>query len=107
MSKRFTPKAATYTSRLAMIQDKIRALRAEIAPLEEEEKALKAFLMPFYDEGKTEVESGKNNFIVDFSITHRRVLNQQRAKIMLDHLGKKVPFTKIDVISFKVQEESK
>jgi predicted nuclease with TOPRIM domain len=107
MSKRFTPKAATYTARLAEIQNQVRDLRAELGPLEEEERALKAHLMDFYEEGKTEVEVGRKTLIVDFSITHRKVLNQAKAKILIANLGKKVPFTSTDVVSFKVYGESK
>lgn len=102
MTKRFTPKASTYTERLAEIQDKQSKLRAQLTALDAEEQGLKAFLMPFYNEGKTEVSVLDGTLLVNFSSTDREYLNQRKVTALLAKLGKKVPTFTTQVVSFKV-----
>lgn len=104
MTKRFTPKASDYTTRMAAVQAKKLKLQRELRALEAEEVALKAFLMPFYNTGDTEVDTGDSTLVVSYSETDRTLLNQERAIHMLTKLGKKVPYFTVPVVSFKVKE---
>lgn len=104
MTKRFTPKASDYTTRMAEVQSKKAKLQRQLRALEAEEVALKAFLMPFYNTGDTEVDTGESTLVVSYSETDRTLLNQDRAIQMLTKLGKKVPYFTVPVVSFKVKE---
>lgn len=103
MTKRFSPKASSYTVRLATVQAEMVKIRKQLAILDAEERALKAFLMPFYDEGQTEVDAGTDQLMVNFSTSTRDYLDQEKARVMLARLGKKVPEFSSSVITFKVK----
>lgn len=103
MTKRFTPKASTFTETLAEVQAQQRRLRAKLAALDERERSLKAFLMPFYETGKTEVRTLSNELTVSYTVNERVILNQEQAKAMLIKLGKKVPTTTVDIVTFSVK----
>ncbi len=105
MTKRFTPKASTYTERLAEVQAKQAKLRKQMAELDAEEQSLKAFLMPFYDEGKTEVTTLSGGLLVNFNTHTREYMNQSKAALMLGKLGKKVPTFTSEVITFQVKTQ--
>lgn len=104
MTKRFTPKASTYTERLAEVQAKQAKLRKQMAVLDAEEQSLKAFLMPFYDEGKTEVSTLNGDLMVNFTSNDREYLNQEKARLLLTKLGKKVPTFTTQVVTFNVKK---
>lgn len=104
MTKRFTPKASDYTQRMADLQARKAKLVKELRVLEKEENALKAFLIPFYDEGRTDVDSGTTHLEVQYSVQPRSYLDQDKAVAMLNRLGKKVPYFQVNIINFKVKE---
>lgn len=103
MTKRFSPKASDYTVRLATVQANMVAARRKLAELETEERALKAFLLPFYDEGVTTVEAGNRNLTVNFGTTFRSYMDQEKARLLIAKLGKKVPEFSVDIITFKAK----
>ena len=104
MTKRFTPKASTYTEQLAGVQAKQAKLRKQLAALDAEEQSLKAFLIPFYDEGKTEVSTLSGDLLVNFTSNDREYLNQEKARLLLTKLGKKVPTFTTQVVTFSVKK---
>jgi hypothetical protein len=104
MTKRFTPKASDFTQRMADLQARKAKLVKELRELEKEENALKSFLLPFYDEGKTEVDTGETTLTVNFSVQPRTYLDQDKAIAILNKMGKKVPYFQVDIINFKVKE---
>jgi len=104
MVKRFTPKASDYTDRLASVQAHIRALRKEIALLEAEEAAIKAYVMPFYALGATEVTlANESKLMVNYGVTPRTYLDQEKARLLLAKAGKKAPEFSVDITTFSVK----
>lgn len=105
MTKRFTPLASDYTVRMADLQAKKAKLVRELRVLDAEEVALKAFLMPFYNKGETVVDAGNKDFLVNYSETDREYLHQEKAIAIIVKAGKKVPYFKTPVVTFKVKTQ--
>jgi hypothetical protein len=102
MTKRFTPKASTYTDALFTTQQEIRKLRNKLVALEATERALTTWLLPFYEEGKTEVDTGSKSLLVKFTTSERTYLDQTKAQAIIVRAGKKVPTFTSTITSFKV-----
>jgi hypothetical protein len=89
---------------MAEVQAEALKLRKRLAVLESEERSLKAYLPGYYDTGTTEVTLANGKVLeVDYSVTERVILNQDKARAMLTRLGKRVPESLINVVSFKVK----
>ena len=104
MTKRFTPKASTYTETLFATQQEISKLKKKLAALEATERSLQTWLLPFYEEGVTEVDVGTKTLNVQFSTSERTYLDQQKAKALLAKAGKKIPMFTSTITSFKVKK---
>ncbi len=104
MTKRFTPKASTYTEALFTAQREIAKLKKQLTALEAKERSLKTWLLPFYEEGHTEVDLGTKSVVVEFSTSERSYLDQDKAKALLVKAGKKIPMFTSTVTSFKVKK---
>lgn len=104
MTKRFSPKAGDYTARLAELQIKKQELRNQLKQLEAEEASLEKFLLPFYEQGKTLVETANGEELtVTYSVSERQYLDHEKAIALLTRAGKRVPYFKRDVLTFKVK----
>ena len=104
MTKRFTPKASTYTERLSKVQAEMLIMKKKLSALQEEERSLQAFLIPFYDQGQTEVEVGSQTLTVQYSESERTYLDQQKARNLIAKLGRKAPEFTSTVVTFKVSK---
>jgi hypothetical protein len=105
MTKRFTPKASTYTVQLASVQAKLALLKAQVQALEAEQSSLVEYLTDFYEEGHTSVESSGRSYLVKFSTSEREYLDQKKAMAIIAKAGKKVPKFTSTLTSFKVVKE--
>ena len=91
MTKRFTAKAGHATVRLGEVQRRMIALKAELAGLREEEEQLRDFLLPYYDIGSDIIEYGDREYDVRISEFTKTYLDQDKVKLILHRLGKRVP----------------
>lgn len=101
MIKRFTPKASDYTMRMAVVQAQMVKLKKQMDVLAAEEASLKGYLMNYFDQGTTEVDFGNKTVEVSFGSTTRTYLNQEKAKVLLEKAGKRIPTFEAEVVTFK------